>query len=84
MRVRWSRSLSVEGCMVGVDVVVQDVVAAGVVGRFGGGCPMLVVVQRPKLQKKFRFSLKQTTWVLHYGLKVCIPDLDSACCHLQS
>ena len=40
MRVRWSRSLSVEGCMVGVDVVVQDVVAAGVVGRFGGGCPM--------------------------------------------
>ena len=42
MRVRWSRSLSVEGCMVGVDVVVQDVVVAGVVGRFGGGCAMLV------------------------------------------
>ena len=42
MRVRWSRSLSVEGCMVGVDVVVQYVVVAGVVGRFGGGCPMLV------------------------------------------
>ena len=28
-------SLSVEGCIIGVDVVVQDVVAAGVVGRFG-------------------------------------------------
>ena len=28
--------------MVGVDVVLQDVVVAGVVGRFGGGCPMLV------------------------------------------
>ena len=42
VRVRWSRSLSVEGCMVGVDVVVQDVVVAGVVGRFGGECPMLV------------------------------------------
>ena len=41
-RVRWSRSLSVEGCMVGVDAVVQDVVVAGVVGRFGRGCPMLV------------------------------------------
>ena len=42
VRVRLSRFLSVEGCMVGVDVVVQDVVVAGVVGRFGGGCPMLV------------------------------------------
>ena len=28
--------------MFGVDVVVQDVVVAGVVGRFGGGCSMLV------------------------------------------
>ena len=28
--------------MVGVDVVVQDVVVADVVGRFGGGYPMLV------------------------------------------
>ena len=28
--------------MVGVDVVVQDVDVAGVVGSFGGGCPMLV------------------------------------------
>ena len=42
MRVRWSRSLSVEGCMVAVDVVVQDVVVAGVIWRFGGRCPMLV------------------------------------------
>ena len=42
MRVRWSRSLFVEVCMVGVDVEVQDVVVAGVVGRFGGGCQMLV------------------------------------------
>ena len=42
MRVRLSRSLSVDGCMVGVDVVVQDVVVAGVVGRFGGGKQMLV------------------------------------------
>ena len=42
VRVRWSKSLSVEGCVVGVDVVVQDVVVAGVVGRFGGGCRMLV------------------------------------------
>ena len=32
MRVRLSRSLSVDGCMVGVDVVVQDVV----VRRCGG------------------------------------------------
>ena len=42
VRVRWSRVLSVEGCMVGVDVVVQYVVVAGVAGRFGSGCPMLV------------------------------------------
>ena len=28
--------------MVGVDVVVQDVIVAGVVGRFGGACRMLV------------------------------------------
>ena len=42
VRVQWSRSLSVEWCMVGVGVAVQDVVVAGVVGRFGGGCPMLV------------------------------------------
>ena len=28
--------------MVGVDVVVQDVIVADVVGRFGGKCPMLV------------------------------------------
>ena len=35
------RFWSVEVCMVGVDVVLQDEVVAGVVGRFGGGCPML-------------------------------------------
>ena len=42
MRVRWSKSSSVEGGMVGVDIVVQDVVVVGVVGRFGCRCPMLV------------------------------------------
>ena len=42
MRVLWSRSLSVEGYTFGDDVAVQDVVVAGVVGRCGGGCLMLV------------------------------------------
>ena len=31
-----------KGIIVGADVVVQGVVVAGVVGRFGGECPMLV------------------------------------------